>query len=171
MEESGYYFGFPHKLEAYPDSQKESAIVLEKMNNPDIEFFKLSDKSPKEPFIVYLKSKNLNYSKTELSNIIKKSYPVIIRHKNYYNRPRPAQVNSKIIPATSTTAMTPSYPAGHTIQSYLLAEHLSSKYPKHKKEFFRIAKRIADARVSVGLHYPSDNEKGIELAKENAMFK
>ena len=57
-----------------------------------------------------------------------------------------------------------SYPAGHTFQSYLIAHHLSIKHPKHRDEFFQIAKRIADARVSVGLHYPSDNEGGIALA-------
>lgn len=171
MIESGYYFGFPHKSEAYINSQKESIIVLEKMKNPDIEFFKLSDSSSKEPFKAYLKSKNLNYSEETLSKIVKQSYPVIMSHKNYYNRPRPSQVNSNIIPAKSTTAMTPSYPAGHTFQSHLLAYHLSSKYPKHEKEFFRIAKRIADARVSVGLHYPSDNEEAIVLAKKYAMLK
>ena len=165
MIENGYYFGFPHREEAYPNSQEESHLVLERMQEPDIEYFNLTDKSPKEPFLQYLESLNLNH-KEELRNIINNSYPIIMEHKRYYNRPRPAQVNANIKPVKSLTANTPAYPAGHTFQAYLMAYYLSNKYPKHRKEFFRIAKRIADARVSVGLHYPSDNEAGIALAKK-----
>jgi hypothetical protein len=47
-----------------------------------------------------------------------------------------------------------------------MAHHLSNKYPKYRKDFYRIANRIANARVSVGLHYPSDNEGGIALAEK-----
>ena len=165
IKEIGYYFGFPHRSKFYPNSQQESFIVLEKMKNPDIEFFKLSDSSPKKPFIDYLNANNIELSKYNPSQIIHNSLPTLMKNKSYYNRPRPAQVNFNIIPAKSTTAATPSYPAGHTFQSYLIAHYLSLEHPKHRDEFFRISKRIADARVSVGLHYPSDNEAGISLAK------
>ncbi len=165
MVENGYYFGFPHRVEAYPNSQEESHLVLEQMEEPDLEYFNLTDKSPKEPFVQYLESLNLNHEK-ELKNIINKSFPIIMEHKRYYNRPRPAQVNANIKPAKSSTATTPAYPAGHTFQAYLMAHHLSNKYPKYRKEFYRIANRIANARVSVGLHYPSDNEGGIALAEK-----
>ena len=164
--ESGYYFGFPHRSGEYPNSKEESAIVLERMENPDMEFFTLADESPRKPFIEYLISQGYDSHEYELTQIIRKSYPIVMEHKGYYNRPRPYQVNSAIQPAESKTAATPAYPAGHTFQSYLIAYHLSNKYPKHRTEFFRIAKRIADARVSVGLHYPSDNEGGIALAEK-----
>ena len=164
MEESGYYFGFPHRSEAYPNSQKESFLVLEKMKNPDMEFFNMSDISPKQPFMNYLKENNLEFSENNLSQIIFESLPFLMENKRFHNRPRPTQVNANITPIQSQTAATPSYPAGHTFQSYLIAHHLSLKHPKHRDEFFQIAKRIADARVSVGLHYPSDNEGGIALA-------
>ncbi len=164
--ESGYYFGFPHKSGEYPNSKEESQLVLERMENPDMEFFTLADESPREPFIEYLNSQGYDSHEYELTQIIRKSYPIVMEHKGYYNRPRPYQVNSAIQPAESKTAATPAYPAGHTFQSYLIAYHLSNKYPKHRAEFFRIAKRIADARVSVGLHYPSDNEGGIALAEK-----
>ena len=61
MIENGYYFGFPHREEAYPNSQEESHLVLERMQEPDIEYFTLTDKSPKEPFLQYLESLNLNH--------------------------------------------------------------------------------------------------------------
>lgn len=166
MVESGYYFGFPHKAEDYPNSKEESQIVLERMKKPDMEFFTLSDESPRMPFLDFLSAKGLNTHDYELTQITRKSYQIIMEHKGYSNRPRPSQVNLAIQPAESKTAATPSYPAGHTFQSYLMAYHLSNKYPKYRAEFFRIAKRIADARVSVGLHYPSDNESAITLAEK-----
>jgi len=165
MVENGYYFGFPHRAEAYPNSQEESRLVLERMQKPDLEYFHLTDKSPKEPFLRYLEANKITHD-GELTHIINNSYPIVMEHKRYYNRPRPAQVNADIKPVKSLTANTPAYPAGHTFQAYLIANHLSKKHPKHHGEFFRIAKRIADARVSVGLHYPSDNEAGIALAKK-----
>ena len=105
------------------------------MQEPDIEYFHLTDKSPKEPFLQYLDSLNLNHNE-ELTHIINNSYPIVMEHKRYYNRPRPAQVNADIKPVKSLTANTPAYPAGHTFQAYLIANHLSNKYPKHRKEFF-----------------------------------
>ena len=165
LSESGYYFGFPHRSEAYPDSFTESKKVIGKMANPDAEYFLLSDKTPKTPFIAYLTENNLDFSENNLSEIVKESYPIIMAHKRYYNRPRPAQVNASIQPAQSSTANTPAYPAGHTYQAYLLANHLSKRHPKHESSFYAIADRIAQARVSVGLHFPSDNKKAIELAQ------
>ena len=107
----GYYSDRKFKDNLYPDSYKESYKVLKKMNNPDMEFFLLSDESPRAPFIEYLESKNLEYSKDNLRDIINETYPVIIQIKNYYNRPRPEQVNSEIEAYDSNTAKTPAYPS------------------------------------------------------------
>ena len=109
--ESGYYFGFPHRSGEYPNSKEESAIVLERMENPDMEFFTLADESPRKPFIEYLISQGYDSHEYELTQIIRKSYPIVMEHKGYYNRPRPYQVNSAIQPAESKTAATPAYPA------------------------------------------------------------
>jgi hypothetical protein len=134
------------------------------MKKPDMEYFLLTDESPRAAYIQYLEKHNLEYDSEKLSEIIKDSFPLIMAHKNYYNRPRPAQVNSKITPEPSETAKTPAYPSGHAFQSYLIAQYLSKKYPLHSFSFYSIANRIANARVSVGLHYPSDNRKAFDLA-------
>ena len=101
----------------------------------------------------------------ELKNIIKDSVPIVIAHKNYYNRPRPAQVNSNIVPPNTPTAKTPSYPSGHALQSYLVSKHLARQHPRHKRKFQQIAERIAKSRVTVGLHYPSDNALAYKLSQ------
>tara|TARA_Y100000996_G_C22548071_1_gene652627 strand:- start:1926 stop:2423 length:498 start_codon:yes stop_codon:yes gene_type:complete len=160
----GYYSEKGFKDDLYPDSYKESFKVLKKMKNPDMEYFLLSDESPRSPFIKYLESKGLDYDADELVDIINETYPVIIQIKNYYNRPRPEQVNSKIEAYDSNTAKTPAFPSGHALQSYVIAKRLSKKYPLHTLKFYRIADRIAESRVSVGLHYPSDNTFSRQLS-------
>ena len=149
----------------YPDSKKESKKVLRAMKNPDEEYFLLSDKSPRTPFIKYLEEEGLDYDPSELKRIINDSFPIIKSLKDYYNRPRPSQVNAKIKPFASLTSSTPSYPSGHAFQAFLIAKHLSKKYPFRTFKFYSIAERIAKARVSAGLHYPSDNDFSRNLAQ------
>jgi len=110
--------------------------------------------------------KGIAYDPNYLKLIIKDTKDIMMSYKRYYNRPRPAQVNKSIIPAESTTAQTPAYPSGHAFQAYVLAKKLSRRYPLHYFQFFKIADRIASARVSVGLHYPSDNTKAYKLAMQ-----
>ena len=161
---NGYDPSKPHKASHYPDSVRESKKVLRKMKNPDTDFYELTDLDSTIAFMRYMDEKGLPYEEKELKKIIDESYPIVKGMKDYYNRPRPNQVNKEIKALRSKTAQTPSYPAGHAFQSYLIAQHLSKKYPLHYFSFYSIANRIANARVSVGLHYPSDNKKAFELA-------
>lgn len=160
----GYDESKPQKDSYYPDSVKESQKVVRKMKNPDTDYFTLTDSSPIWGFTQYMDAKGLSYDVKEMELLMKESFRIINAYKKYYNRPRPAQVNQEVIPAQSETANTPSYPSGHAFQAYLLAQKLSKQYPLHYVAFYRIANRIAKARVSVGLHYPSDNKKAFELA-------
>ena len=150
---------------SYPDSFTESKKVLRKMKKPDMEYFQLTDKTPINAFTKYMDERNLEYDQNELKKLIKDTRPILMAYKEYYNRPRPYQVNKALKAYPTKTSATPSYPSGHAFQSYLLAKHLSQKYPLHYFSFYGIANRIANARVSVGLHYPSDNRKGYELAQ------
>ena len=162
--ETGYDLSKPSKPDYYPDSVKESRQVLRAMRKPDVEYFQLTDRSPRTAFMKYMDEKGLDYDKKELKQIIDDTEPVLMSLKHYYNRPRPAQVNDKIIPAKSVSGDTPAYPSGHAYQSYMIARHLAKKHPRHFFSFYSIANRIAKARVSLGLHYPSDNKKAFELA-------
>jgi hypothetical protein len=164
--EKGYHYSRRTKPHKYPDSVKESKLVEKAMKKPDKEYFFLSDESPRFPFFKYLDEAGLEYNKEEINNIVTDTYPVIIALKNYYNRPRPAQVNSKIKPYPSETAKTPAYPSGHALQAFVIAKHLSKKYPLRTLKFYSIAERIAKSRVSYGLHYPSDNNLARKLAND-----
>jgi len=159
------YDGGTTRFHLYPDSVKESKVVKKLMAKPDLEYFEKSDKDLLKPFREYHESNGLEYDKKTLKEITKHGFEIVMAHKKYYNRPRPAQVNSDIEPKKTNTANTASYPSGHAFQSFMVAKHLGEKYPKHKRKFYEMAHRIAASRVSVGLHYPSDNTKAFALAR------
>ena len=159
------YDGGTARSELYPDSVKESKVVKKLMAKPDLEYFEKSDKDLLKAFREHHETHGLDYDEKTLKQIAKHGYEIVMAHKKYYNRPRPAQVNSDIEPPRTDTSNSASYPSGHAFQSFMVAKHLGEKYPKHKRKFYEIAHRIAASRVSVGLHYPSDNTKAFALAR------
>ena len=162
----GYDSNRVGKTNTYPNSLAESEQVRKAMQTPDWEYFRLTDEMPTRAFAEYLKLNELPNEDQAMNRIVVETYPLIIAIKKYHNRPRPHQVNPNIDEVYSSTAQTPSYPAGHTLQSLLIADMLGNKYPERRRDFEKIADRIAEARVSVGLHYPSDNEYSKRLARE-----
>ena len=162
----GYDSNRVGKTNTYPNSLAESEKVRKAMQTPDWEYFKLTDVKPTKAFADYLEINKLPNEDQAMNRIVVETYPLIIAIKKYHNRPRPHQVNPNINEVYSSTAQTPSYPAGHTLQSLLIADMLSKKYPERRQDFKQIAERISEARVSVGLHYPSDNEYAKRLARE-----
>jgi|TARA_R110000782_G_scaffold2116_1_gene8398 hypothetical protein len=149
----------------YPNSSKEIDQVKKAMKTPDWAYFRLTDNSPQPVFNDYLLINKLPNADAEMNQVIRESYEFIIALKKYHNRPRPDEI-SDIIAAPSKTANTSAYPSGHALQSYLIAKMLSRKHPERRRDFEKIANRIADARVSVGLHYPSDGAYAKRLSKE-----
>ena len=84
------------------------------MKKPDLLYFEMSDENLLLPFEIYLKEKGLDYNQKDLKNIIEQSVPTILAHKNFYNRPRPAQVNPNIKPLTaSRISVGLHYPSDH----------------------------------------------------------
>ena len=94
----------------------------------------------------------------------------IVQLKNHYQRPRPFQVafytEQNLHPFNSISAQSPSYPSGHAMQSYLICNIIAYHYEEKKEQLLKIAKQIADSRIIMGIHYPSDNAFGIQVVKE-----
>ena len=95
---------------------------------------------------------------------------IITSLKLHYNRPRPFQVafytEQNLHPYDSVSAQSPSYPSGHAMQSFLLCNIIAYHYEEKKDQLLKIAKQIADSRIIMGVHYPSDNAFGIQVVKE-----
>tara|TARA_Y100000593_G_scaffold94930_1_gene197334 strand:+ start:3316 stop:4029 length:714 start_codon:yes stop_codon:yes gene_type:complete len=92
----------------------------------------------------------------------------ILNLKFRFNRPRPRQVAKAVgvdLPYLETdTTGSPSYPSGHTIQAFAIANVLGSMYPGLREKFRNLAERISLSRVQAGVHFPSDIDAGIKVA-------
>jgi hypothetical protein len=95
---------------------------------------------------------------------------VVMFYKDYYNRPRPSQLEPRLDPAIDIPGH-PAYPSGHSTQMHLAAYCLAAVVPgaKVSKVVTDFAGEVARNRERAGLHYRSDTEAGIKLATQ--MFK
>jgi len=125
---------------------------------------------------------NVGIDRQEVTDTIKQIHddvmPFLIKLKYHFQRLRPYQLshnlNMRLYVFESETANTPSYPSGHTIQSKLYADVLGNKYPRYYKQLQGLAADIAESRLSMGLHYPSDvlfSEYVAEVCLNHPEFK
>ncbi len=85
--------------------------------------------------------------------------------KLHYDRARPYHVSLDLV-ANLPDPGHPSYPSGHAAQAHLVALIMADIMPDHRMVFLQDASRIAKNRERVKLHFPSDTEAGIRLARE-----
>ena len=152
---SGYISVFPHAALFYPDSVEESAYVGEGRTDELDKIFRLTDKSLAPGF-----SDILSETPDEINSVANRVTPMVTILKVFINRPRPYQVSKRVKAnkLDSITAHTPAFPSGHSAQAYIIAKHYSEEYPDKKEELYKRAETIGNARISAGLHYPSDHE-------------
>jgi len=87
--------------------------------------------------------------------------------KHYYREARPSQVCPAIVPMIDPP-VTPSFPAGHALQSHLISTCLAATdRPRDQRDLlFGLSERVAENRVIAGLHYPLDSKAGVVAAEE-----
>ena len=101
---------------------------------------------------------------------------VVMCLKHQFKSPRPFQLCPAITPLIDAP-MHSSFPAGHSLQSYLISyllavplknlpqQSFSASNPAGAKGLlFDLAARLADNRVVAGIHYPMDNDAGRDVA-------
>jgi hypothetical protein len=93
---------------------------------------------------------------------------IIMKLKFFYNRIRPYQLANiyqyPLNPMPTTSAQSPSYPSGHTIQSKVIADILTFKYPDQSSPLEKFAEKCSESRLILGVHYPSDSVFGLQIA-------
>tara|TARA_X000001036_G_C20426688_1_gene703421 strand:+ start:105 stop:716 length:612 start_codon:yes stop_codon:yes gene_type:complete len=108
-----------------------------------------------------------------IKKIEHESVKFIMKLKYEYNRPRPYQVaefyNINLNGTETDSMKTPSFPSGHAIQGYLIADILSKHNPSNTEMYQKIGEDIAHSRIIGKAHYPSDKKYGKKVAK--ALFK
>lgn len=127
------------------------------------------DHDPNSGIKALLKQRNLQFPSAYFEMFYNITKPVMLNIKYLYNRPRP-QTIAKIYGITidileTETHFTPSYPSGHTFYTSLAYEISHSLYPSLKHELKTEVNNTANARIRQGVHYKSDNNASIILAK------
>jgi acid phosphatase (class A) len=89
--------------------------------------------------------------------------------KSKFNRARPSHVYPAVLPVISTPTH-PSYPSGHSVQSWLTAYCLSEVCADLQLPAEGMAERIASNREVAGLHFPSDTQAGKAIAERVKPF-
>jgi membrane-associated phospholipid phosphatase len=101
---------------------------------------------------------------------------VVMCLKNEFRFPRPPQLCPAIVPMVDPP-VTPSFPAGHALQSYLISFCLQVVLREERRDpdgkpiqvetvpqstllLEELADRVALNRIIAGIHYPLDNEAG-----------
>ena len=110
-----------------------------------------------------------DFDDTIAKDLIDRSSDMIIKLKKYFNRPRPKviadKMNLDLDIVDLVSAKTMSYPSGHSAQAFLIAGVLGDKYPKARKAFKDLAKKISYSRRVAHVHYKSDSKLGELIGK------
>ena len=111
-----------------------------------------------------------NYDSNLVSDIIKKSAPIILKLKKHFDRPRPKVIAKKLgikmRDHEMSSMKTPSYPSGHSAQGILISMVLAKKHPRAAKQFTQAGKNISKSRNIAKAHYESDSKMGEMLGKQ-----
>lgn len=96
--------------------------------------------------------------------------PLIYKLKYFFQRPRPQQLafyyKLKLMPFTSFSYDTPSFPSGYAVLSKVFSEVLGNTYPEIYNELQRIHEDICESRIALGIHYQSDIDVGIFVGEK-----
>ena len=114
----------------------------------------------------YCKKNGLLFHDNEMMDIIKHANPTIFYFKNKFKLIRPFDYDKSIVPMTSKTNKTYSYPSGHATQSMLVGLYVASKFPQHREGVIEAAKECGFGRVLAGFHYMQDYDAGNLLAEK-----
>lgn len=143
--------------------------ISDEENKSFLNRYKSYDRSLSHTIITTFKQKGIDVESI-CEDIITDTKNLIYKFKYFYQRPRPFQLAQyyklKLFPFNSFSAHTPSYPSGHTLQAYVILNVIADKHPNQYQFCKEMIDDIAYSRLYLGLHYPSDNEFAIEIAKK-----
>ena len=149
---------------------KELKAVIEQQKNPsnDKNILKILDEDFPKMFDAIIKIAGHSSDIKTIQKLKKEIKPIIKLHKNHFSYLRPYQLAEDIgLDFNSMflkSAQSPSYPSGHVSQAFYIAHHLSEKYPELSEKFYLLAEMVAESRIDLGVHFPSDNIAGKILA-------
>jgi hypothetical protein len=157
------------------DSSYDTMLEVKELNKIPLnkDFVKDHDDLQKAFKKLAVKKNLKDYDETIAAELIAESAPIILKLKNYFNRPRPKNVAGKMNISMQDIEMesmkTMSYPSGHSAQAFLIAGVLGDQYPSKREDFKKLAKKISYSRRVAHAHYKTDSKFGELLGK--SMYK
>jgi acid phosphatase (class A) len=116
-----------------------------------------------------LSEAGVQFSPEDIDDLTSELAAICQHFKVNFDRPRPAQLfdyfGMAVPTMESEVALTPAYPSGHAFAAWFLALYFTQKYPTLKPQLEALAEEIGQNRIKAGLHYPSDYDGGVRLAK------
>jgi hypothetical protein len=143
--------------------------ISDEENKAFLTRYKAYDRSLIQVITTTFKQKGIDVENLCL-DIINDTRNLITKLKYFYQRPRPYQLAQyyklKLFPYNSFSASTPSYPSGHTVEAYVILNVIADKHPNEYQFCREMMEDVAYSRLYLGLHYSTDNDFAIEIAKE-----
>ena len=136
--------------------------MMKAVTPEDIVFARQAEESFEQVFLDFFAAKGIKETMGELKGVDSQTETLLFYLKEEINRPRPNQLGKAyrvpLYPIIHTDANSASYPGGHAYASFNLAEYYSRKYPIYRGELEQLAEKIAESRIKMGIHFPSDTE-------------
>lgn len=163
---------YPQVYDTYHEIQGLKRTQKKVMNNPNfknaMKFIIDCDRSIHKVFEREFKKIGVRYNGDFLQGIQDELGALVLKLKRHYNRPRPYQFayygKQNFHPFNTTSGHSPAYPSGHSCQAHFLMEVMAFRVPTKARQLKQLGQRIADTRIDMGVHYPSDNKFGKEIA-------
>lgn len=168
IKENGLYDQFFHFQNPRNSSQEsyseieEIMSLQEDLSDDDVKFIKKAEKHMLELINERLIELGGADELMLLKAVTAFTDPLLYKLKNFYNRPRPAQLarvlGLEMYPVIPTNASSASYPSGHALDSYTCGWILGQKYPEIADQIQQFCEEVAFTRIQAGVHYRSDAE-------------
>jgi hypothetical protein len=130
----------------------------------------VADKDPLRLFYSVAKKKGLEPLEQEAREWADDWTKLSFEYKMKFKRRRPWEVKKEhdidFVVNKSDTTESPSYPSGHAMMGYGVAEFYKDTYPLMSDEWDNIADIIAHSRLQMGVHYPSDVEASKKIVAQ-----
>jgi acid phosphatase (class A) len=90
--------------------------------------------------------------------------PYVRAAKEKFRRLRPYEIESRLEPCIANVRGDMSYPSGHAVFGYVMADLLAEMVPERERQLIARANEFARQRMVCGVHFATDIEAGREGA-------
>lgn len=166
---------YPPQVGTEEHDEDMSSVQRYVLNPANTEkFLESAEKKYVDFFHDYVVENNLDFDFKKMRELNNQLSCYILNLKFKFNRPRPKKTMERqhsFFPYEKIEdSQSPSYPSGHTAHAYFTANIMGSVFPEHAERLNNLASLIAQSRLDLGKHYPSDVMLGRyigELASKN----